>query len=247
VVTKSVRLPRVATPLGPAWPAILATVGQGGASAGHSHHAMHLVVARGGVIGVRVGKDEVFAPGVLTAPDVPHAIDATDREVLLVFVDPESTAGLRLQAGMTASVRALSEDERTAIFAAASADVLRWGADAVDRLAGLDPSSRTVHPRVRKLLKHLQSLPAEGDTSLAALAEIAGLSEGRLAHAFRESVGIPPRLYVLWLKLQRAALSIVSGESLVRAAALAGFSDAAHMTRTFRRMFGMAPSALRRT
>lgn len=63
-------------------------------------------------------------------------------------------------------------------------------------------------------------------------------------HAFTASIGIPLRPYLAWLRLQRAAGEIVRGVPLSSAAAAAGFSDAAHMSRTFRRMLGMAPSML---
>jgi AraC-like DNA-binding protein len=65
-------------------------------------------------------------------------------------------------------------------------------------------------------------------------------------HAFTESIGIPIRPYLAWLKVQRATFAIVSGEPLARAAPFAGFSDAAHMSRSFRRMLGMPPSVLMR-
>jgi len=237
------RLPRSKIDLAtlPSWPPILATVGPGSASEQHAHHAMHLVVAREGALSIRLGKSAHRAPGVFTAPDVAHAIDASGCEVLLVFVDPESQAGMRLTASVS-TVMLLDEAQRSAVFAAEELDTMKWGEHAIDDLAGVS-AVRVIHPRVRKVLAHLRTAPE--DTSLAALAALVGLSEGRFAHAFTESVGIPLRPYVLWLKLQRAVIAIVSGESLVRAAGLAGFSDAAHMTRTFRRMFGMSPSALR--
>jgi len=48
-----------------------------------------------------------------------------------------------------------------------------------------------------------------------------------------------------WLRVQQAAIEIVSGNSLSDAALAAGFSDAAHMSRTFRRMLGIPPSSLK--
>jgi transcriptional regulator GlxA family with amidase domain len=103
---------------------------------------------------------------------------------------------------------------------------------------------RRVHPRVRKLLRLLRTAAEESDTSLEALATAVGLSPGRLMHVFTASIGIPLRPYLAWLKLQRAAGAIVSGAPLGEAAHAAGFADSAHMSRTFRRMFGVAPSAL---
>jgi transcriptional regulator GlxA family with amidase domain len=64
-------------------------------------------------------------------------------------------------------------------------------------------------------------------------------------HVFTTSVGTPLRPYLAWLRVQRAAMAIISGNSLTDAAHTAGFSDAAHMSRTFTRMLGIAPSLLR--
>jgi len=106
-----------------------------------------------------------------------------------------------------------------------------------------------VHPRVWRVLTHLrqQRSPLD-DPSLKALAGIAGLSESRFMHVFTESVGVPVRPYILWLRLQRAACDLMNGASVTTAAHAAGFSDAAHLTRTFRRMLGVTPTdlALRR-
>jgi transcriptional regulator GlxA family with amidase domain len=64
-------------------------------------------------------------------------------------------------------------------------------------------------------------------------------------HVFTTSIGIPLRPYLAWLRVQRAAMVIVNGASMGEAAHAAGFADAAHMTRTFTRMLGVAPSLLR--
>jgi AraC-like DNA-binding protein len=118
--------------------------------------------------------------------------------------------------------------------------------DLLLRALGAQPTARRrVHPRVRKLLRHLSTLPPSADTSLDALATEVGLSPGRLMHVFTESVGIPLRPYLGWLRLQRAATAIVRGVPLSQAAAMAGFVDAAHMTRSFRAMFGATPASLR--
>jgi AraC-like DNA-binding protein len=218
----------------------------------HAHHAMHLVVARSGKLRIREGNGPAReVAGVLTAPDVAHAIDARDTDVVLVFVDPESDAGERLRRGLT-GVRVLSDDERTNLLAdlaldASPEDVMRWATHAVDRFAGMTEERTKMHPRVRRLLRELRALPPDTDTSLASLAARAGLSEGRLVHVFRESLGIPLRPYLLWLKVQRAVVAFATAASLTQAAHNAGFSDTAHMSRTFRRMFGVTASELSRS
>jgi len=239
----------------PTWPPLLATRGPGGRSSPHAHHALHVVLALEGELAFREGARGAVqrAAGVVTAPDVLHTIDASGCEVLLVFIDPESEHGARLCA-CVAGVRPLDRATCRALRASGDQPMeimtdggAAWTAHAVRTIAGnREPHlPRVVHPRVRRLLRILRELPPDADSSLEALAGSVGLSEGRLMHAFTSSIGTPLRPYLKWLRLQRAAAAITSGLPLAEAAHEAGFSDAAHMTRTFRRMLGMPPSMLR--
>src|SRR6516162_4832245 len=99
----------------PAWPPVHTVRGPGGASTSHAHHAMHLVLSHGGPIRVEVGGDLHHVPGVLTAPDAKHAIDARGSEVTLVFLDPESDSGERLRATLQGPARLLTATERDRI------------------------------------------------------------------------------------------------------------------------------------
>lgn len=49
---------------------------------------MHVVVALEGELRVDWGEGRRTAAGVVTAPDVAHAIDGRRTEVMLVFLDP---------------------------------------------------------------------------------------------------------------------------------------------------------------
>lgn len=231
------------------WPSRLAAQAPGGESALHRHHAMHLLLARGGEVRVQVENDEYCAPGVLTAPDVPHAVSAAGRVVVIAFWDPESVDGTSLRATFEGRVRPISDAERDALLADLPETPGRRDLDAFMTRARNTLAAPVLrpqmHPRVRALLRVLRE-DTEIDTSLEALAERVDLSPSRLMHVFTESVGIPLRPYLLWLKLQRAATSIVNGATLTEAAFEAGFADAAHMSRTFKRMFGMSPSELQR-
>jgi AraC-like DNA-binding protein len=82
--------------------------------------------------------------------------------------------------------------------------------------------------------------------SLEQAAEMAFLSPSRFAHLFKDQVGLPFSRYLLWRKLTRAMVAICSERTIAAAAHAADFADAAHLTRTFYQMVGMAPSALMR-
>lgn len=52
--------------------------------------------------------------------------------------------------------------------------------------------------------------------------------------------------YAVWTRLVEACSYLAGGRSLTSAALQAGFSDAAHFSRTFRKTFGLAPSQITR-
>lgn len=84
----------------------------------------------------------------------------------------------------------------------------------------------------------------EGVPRITEAAEIARTSATRLSHRFSEEIGLPFRRFVLWTRLKRAAEISRGGGDVTTAAIGAGFSDAAHLSRTFRAMFGLSPSTI---
>lgn len=48
----------------------------------------------------------------------------------------------------------------------------------------------------------------------------------------------------VWLRLQQALAEIARGSNLTEAAYAAGFADSAHLSRSFRQTFGIAPNVL---
>lgn len=237
-----------------AWPPVLATRGPGWRGDVHSHHSLHFVLAIEGELRVRTSAAGPWwsAAGVLTASDAPHAVDADGVEMLVVFLDSESDAAATVRPALARPVRPISAGERNALVRdVVPRTIMRWGAeewvrDAARTLGVTAPASqRTIHPQVRRLLAVLRATGVDSATSLDALATSVQLSPSRLMHVFTASMGIPLRPYLAWLRLQRAATAIVNQSSLGDAAHAAGFADAAHMSRTFRRMLGIAPSSLR--
>lgn len=66
-----------------------------------------------------------------------------------------------------------------------------------------------------------------------------------LARQFRAALGTSPYRYLTMRRLEQAQNAISQGISLAEAAAVAGFSDQAHMTRHFSATFGMSPGRWR--
>jgi AraC-like DNA-binding protein len=114
--------------------------------------------------------------------------------------------------------------------------------EVVQILAPSDRPLPVIDQRVTRAVEFLASAP-DRRVSLATAAAAVSLSPSRLAHLFTPAVGIPPRRYLLWLRLRDAVQALAGGASITHAAHAAGFADAPHLTRTFRRMLGFTPSA----
>jgi AraC-like DNA-binding protein len=234
------------------WPAAMIVWGPGYISSGHSHHCVQLVMALPGTLRVRKNRGDPWLDcgAVLVKPDAMHEVEARNTTVLIAFVDPESELGV-----------ALAQRLRSDLTQIGKREVGRWRG-LLGNAAGLSASrvegwlrgellegkkAPTIHPRVKRVLRFVREhLETPKALSLRNLAGVAGLSRSRLMHVFTESIGVPLRPYILWLRLQRACGDLMRGASVTEAAHSAGFSDAAHLSRTFRRMLGTTPRELAR-
>jgi AraC-like DNA-binding protein len=232
------------------WPAAMIVWGPGFSSACHSHHCIQVIIALRGTLSIRGGPEDewVRCGAVLVRPDAVHEVDARGTTVLIGFVDPETEVG----AALSGQIQGGGD-----ISYIAASRVARWRSglcptlneESVERWIRTellhDQSPVKIHPGVNRVLKYLRQRLGRGDdVSLGTLAAIAGLSPSRFAHVFTQSIGAPLRPYILWLRLQRASCEMMNGSTATTAAHRAGFSDAAHMTRTFRRMLGTTPTQL---
>lgn len=100
---------------------------------------------------------------------------------------------------------------------------------------------KTVQPVLAYAAGHLDE-----DVSLAALARQAGLSEFHLHRVFSATAGETPKQFTLRLRLDRAAVMLLTaGDSVLNVALSCGFQSHEAFCRAFRRRFGMTPSAYR--
>jgi AraC-like DNA-binding protein len=71
-----------------------------------------------------------------------------------------------------------------------------------------------------------------------------GISERQLRRIVLAEVGVGPKAFQRIARLRRLLASAERGDGLARAAATAGYSDQAHMTREVSRLSGLTPAAL---
>lgn len=75
------------------------------------------------------------------------------------------------------------------------------------------------------------------------LERITGLDRFALARHFRAAFATSPHRFLLMRRLQQAKAMIAAGEPIAEVAAATGFADQSHLTRHFKKAFGIAPGA----
>ncbi|HYF23939.1 MAG TPA: AraC family transcriptional regulator [Caulobacteraceae bacterium] len=217
----------------------------------HSHHAIQVTLGLGGRFRL-IGRDGTAAErDAAVAADALHRFEAEGR-IALLFIEPESRLGRAVAArhvcgaltelAPSTLLAAELEAFRTSDWRAHDSEIVAWGRRLVSVLAA-DERAEIPDYRIRKVIGWAAER-LDGALSLADAVPVAGLSSSRLRHLFVEQTGLPFKTYLLWLRLTRAVAVVAAGAPLTRAAHEAGFSDSAHLSRTFRRMFGVAPTAL---
>lgn len=221
----------------------------------HLHHAIQIVISLDQPFAVRGHcEDWREGRGIVIRPDVVHSFNCSGAFGAMLFVDPESSEGVWLRSLLAENIT-MVPDARLASSVAelrtfieqpfAGMEVGALIRHCVERLSPGPPPMRRLDPRVTTVLQRIQ---ASDDlrVSLSAAAEMGFLSPSRFAHLFKQQVGLPFSRYMLWRKLTRAMVAIGSERTIADAAHAADFADAAHLTRTFYQMVGMAPSVLMR-
>jgi PAS domain S-box-containing protein len=97
-------------------------------------------------------------------------------------------------------------------------------------------------PQVRRILRLIEErLPEK--ISVKEMAREAGLSESHFSRTFKRITGETPHQFALRLRLERASAALArhSVTSIADVAAECGFFDQAHLTREFRKKFGITP------
>ncbi|WP_245992778.1 helix-turn-helix transcriptional regulator [Prauserella muralis] len=75
------------------------------------------------------------------------------------------------------------------------------------------------------------------------LERVAGLDRWTIARQFRAAFGTSPTRFRTMRRLDQARTLMRAGHPLSEVAVLAGFADQSHLTRMFKRAYGLTPAA----
>lgn len=200
----------------------------------------------------REGGHSVSCGSALIGPQIYHALKPGASRCAFLFMDPDN-------ADYDFLMKSNARDEATGILVSLHEEeklrsVFHAIARAADEtalcaaLTDLELAPKHAHAviddeRIQLVMRRLVSEPGES-IPIEELAGEVDISPSRLAHLFKEQVGVPIRMFRTWYRLKNAVIFLKDGMTLTDAALRAGFYDSAHFTNTFRETFGISPSAI---
>jgi AraC-like DNA-binding protein len=240
----------------------------------HSHDTYSFGVTEHGAQTFRCrGATRVSTAGLVMAfnPDDPHdghAGSPTGFTYRMVHVDPGQVRDALAEAGYGVGLPLFAEpvihDRELVTLVMRTADAVLAGDEPLHAQESLD---RMLLAAVRRHAPHAgragASVPAGSASGVRLvrdllhdqymvqigadeLAQAAGLSRFQMYRLFREAYGLSPSAYLRQVRLRSARQMLAAGEPPARVASAVGFADQAHLTRWFRRTYGITPAVYQR-
>lgn len=203
----------------------------------HSHNAIQVFINTEGVQVVKVEGEKITAPVIYIEKNVEHEVLNSDISQFSILIDSDSIIAEHFSHQFLQGKQYSSDSQLLDYFDFESPQEFKQQLYDLLENDGC-PICTPTDSRIQKA-KELIDNDDEKKLSLKWLANHVYLSESRLAHLFKEEVGVPLRKYLLWKRLISALKIILNGNNLTQAAHQSGFSDSSHLSRTFKSNFGL--------
>lgn len=213
----------------------------------HKHAAVVLLIGLSGPIRIEFDGGAVLeCRSALLDAGVNHVLDSCDQRIATVFFDLNQPLSQWLRFAYFQNTPYAFDLIEPAVYKQAKERRLleRDWQSLFSSPVNLDELGR-FDARILDCVRRLH-LPEHFSDQQPEFAQHASLSPSRLNHLFKENTGVSFRHYKLWSQLLYFMKSVNRSKNLLDAAHHSGFYDSAHLSNSYQKMLGIAPSSILR-
>lgn len=215
----------------------------------HKHWMLQLFISSEEALNIEIEEESVTGKAILVNIDTSHTFSTKGEHHFTLLIDPTTELG-RIARARFINNKAfytfpydeavkMQKDFSNALKRNDDYTLVAFVQNLIHQLT-TDYVPR-VDERIIEVLSQLDCCVHEDEQRKSKhLADIAYLSESRLAHLFKEETGIPLKSYLVLHKLHGAYDAIFRGESITTSAMKAGFDTPSHLAATNKKMTGMS-------
>ncbi len=209
----------------------------------HSHHALQITIGIENEFLIEIEGDGIRTKSILLNFNCKQRLMGKDGIQALLLLEPESAYGKKLGKYLgNEQYRILDIDAGTIKIIESRINKNLSINNIIEIITSrLDIKidiKLTNDDRINRVINLIDTIE-EKKVSVDDLAHYVSLSGSRLQHLFKSQTGISIKKYLQWKKLIDGISIITSGKNFTFASHEAGFADSAHMSRTFKEMFGI--------
>lgn len=212
----------------------------------HSHYAIQLLIPMNQI----TINDFVTTSAILIDSYARHYVYG-DAEILSLFINPNSTIGrrlkqslLHLQDNKIVFLNNLNVKNCVSKFkdkTLTPAEIRQTANNIIQQLLIDTSPVQPIDERISSLIAYIKSSDFS-ELHYESAVQSVFLSKSRLTHLFKDEIGIPLGKYMMWKRLLRASIHLITSKTNITTVAHKyGFADASHFSRTFKDHFGTSP------
>jgi AraC-like DNA-binding protein len=200
--------------------------------AAHANAVTCVLAGRTGPLRLHCDGRRIDGEILLVRPGVVHAVDLAERGADVLYLN-----------GLAFPFDAPLAQVLGGVLAQRASDAIRGDRCAMHELrARLSAPAPRLPAGIAEVVRAIDANPMQRMPQ-GELARRLGMERTRALRCFEAATGQTFREFKRWSALQHAAQRMVQGALVGTAAIDAGFADTAHLSRVFRREFGLTPSA----
>lgn len=209
----------------------------------HRHHMLQITLSHEREFLIEIEDESILTKSIMLDSNCRHRLTGKDDIQAVLLIEPETKAGTVLRehlGGNPFCIPDLCMKMFDLIECSQASDLSIFYIinSLVSHLdINIDARLRT-DSRIDRVIDIIRGID-EKKISIQELARSVSLSESRLQHLFKRQTGIPIKKYLQWKRLIDGVNTIIKGNDFTFASYEAGFADSAHMSRTFKEMFGI--------